>query len=140
MAPRGRASSSVTTSSTPAAPPAAAAAAAPRPWPVWLFAANLIGYARVALALARFCGLYFVSYLLDAADGAAARALRQTSAFGAVLDMATDRVCTAGLLALLAHRTAGAAAAGAGRAWVAPMLALPAGGAWEWLYGPEMWL
>ena len=136
--------------------PAAPAAPAPAPWPVWLFAANLIGYARLLLALAafgsafapagdgaalaRFCYLYFASYALDAADGAAARALKQTSAFGAVLDMATDRVCTAGLLALLAHRTAGAAAAGAGRAWVAPMLALPAGGAWEWLYGPEMWL
>ena len=133
----------------------APAAASPAPWPVWLFAANLIGYARLVLALAafgaafapagdgaalaRFCYLYFASYALDAADGAAARALKQTSAFGAVLDMATDRVCTAGLLALLAHRTAGAAA-GAARVWAAPMLALPAGDAWEWLYGPEMWL
>lgn len=134
-------------------PAPAAAPAAHAPWPVWLFAANLIGYARVLLALAafgsafapardsaalaRFCYLYFASYALDAADGAAARALKQTSAFGAVLDMATDRVCTAGLLALLAHR---AAAAAAGRAWAASLLPLPAGGAWTWLYGPEMWL
>ena len=37
---------------------------------------------------------YSVSCLLDAADGAAARALGQSSKFGAVLDMVTDRrVC-----------------------------------------------
>jgi CDP-diacylglycerol--inositol 3-phosphatidyltransferase len=34
---------------------------------------------------------YGVSCLLDAADGHAARALQQTSKFGAVLDMVTDR-------------------------------------------------
>ena len=101
---------------------APSAPAAP-PWPpVWLFAANLIGYARVALgvaafafafaprgdaaALGAFVALYFVSYALDAVDGVAARALKQTSAFGAVLDMATDRVCTAGLLAAIAFRAA----------------------------------
>lgn len=35
--------------------------------------------------------LYSVSCLLDAVDGQAARALGQTSKFGAVLDMVTDR-------------------------------------------------
>ena len=35
--------------------------------------------------------LYGVSCLLDAVDGMAARALKQTSKFGAVLDMVTDR-------------------------------------------------
>jgi CDP-diacylglycerol--inositol 3-phosphatidyltransferase len=35
--------------------------------------------------------LYFVSSILDVADGKAARALDQTSKFGAVLDMVTDR-------------------------------------------------
>ena len=35
--------------------------------------------------------LYGVSCLLDAVDGMAARALDQTSKFGAVLDMVTDR-------------------------------------------------
>lgn len=34
---------------------------------------------------------YCVSCLLDAFDGHAARALGQTSKFGAVLDMVTDR-------------------------------------------------
>ena len=34
---------------------------------------------------------YGISCLLDAADGHAARALGQTSKFGAVLDMVTDR-------------------------------------------------
>jgi CDP-diacylglycerol--inositol 3-phosphatidyltransferase len=86
--------------------------------PVWFFVANLIGYTRVILGLASFIFafdtssqsqrslfLYFyvISYFLDAIDGVAARALNQTSKFGAVLDMATDRICTAGLLALLAH-------------------------------------
>jgi CDP-diacylglycerol--inositol 3-phosphatidyltransferase len=35
--------------------------------------------------------LYGISALLDAVDGQAARALGQTSRFGAVLDMVTDR-------------------------------------------------
>ena len=81
--------------------------------PVWLFAPNLIGYARILLALVGFplafspthwplfYWLYGTSYALDAVDGVAARALGQTSRFGAVLDMVTDRFCTAGLLAVL---------------------------------------
>ena len=40
----------------------------------------------------KFCTVaYVISCLLDAVDGMAARALGQTSKFGAVLDMVTDR-------------------------------------------------
>lgn len=40
----------------------------------------------------KFCTFaYCVSALLDAVDGVAARALGQTSKFGAILDMVTDR-------------------------------------------------
>jgi CDP-diacylglycerol--inositol 3-phosphatidyltransferase len=41
------------------------------------------------------------SYILDAIDGPLARYRNETSKFGAVLDMVTDRVSTAVLLALL---------------------------------------
>ncbi|KAJ2936718.1 hypothetical protein H1R20_g377, partial [Candolleomyces eurysporus] len=79
---------------------------------VFLFVPNLIGYARVILAgLAlhymsyhpKYCTLaYGISCLLDAVDGHAARALGQTSKFGAVLDMVTDRCTTSCLLCYLA--------------------------------------
>jgi len=78
---------------------------------VFLFVPNLIGYFRVILAA---FSLYFMSYhpiyctilyglscLLDAVDGQAARALGQTSKFGAVLDMVTDRCTTSCLLCYL---------------------------------------
>lgn len=92
------------------------AAPAPARRNVWLFAPNLIGYARIlvlAVALfvapragsenaATFFYLYFLTVCLDAVDGPAARALSQESRFGAVLDMVTDRVSTAALLALIA--------------------------------------
>jgi CDP-diacylglycerol--inositol 3-phosphatidyltransferase len=68
---------------------------------VFLFVPNIIGYIRVITAGAslyympihpKICTvLYFVSCILDAVDGQAARALGQTSKFGAVLDMVTDR-------------------------------------------------
>jgi CDP-diacylglycerol--inositol 3-phosphatidyltransferase len=61
----------------------------------------LAGYTRIILAglslhfmsyHPKYCTLaYVVSCLLDAVDGQAARALGQTSKFGAVLDMVTDR-------------------------------------------------
>ncbi len=80
---------------------------------VFLYVPNLIGYARVALLLASlffalgqplvFLALYTASFLLDAADGHAARLLGQTSRFGAVLDMATDRVATNALVLTLSH-------------------------------------
>ncbi|ORY21430.1 CDP-alcohol phosphatidyltransferase-domain-containing protein [Naematelia encephala] len=81
---------------------------------VFLFVPNLIGYARVISAAAaltimpyhpRRCTLlYFVSCILDVADGHTARALGQTSKFGAVLDMVTDRCTTACLLCFLSMK------------------------------------
>ncbi|RAH73143.1 CDP-diacylglycerol--inositol 3-phosphatidyltransferase [Aspergillus aculeatinus CBS 121060] len=78
---------------------------------VFLFAPNLIGYARVVLTMAslyymplhpRTCSLlYSVSCLLDALDGYAARYFNQSTTFGAVLDMVTDRCTTACLLVFL---------------------------------------
>jgi CDP-diacylglycerol--inositol 3-phosphatidyltransferase len=72
---------------------------------------NLIGYSRIILAAGalfymsyhpKACTvLYLVSCLLDAVDGQAARALGQTSKFGAVLDMVTDRCTTSCLLCFL---------------------------------------
>lgn len=82
---------------------------------VWLFVPNLIGYTRIISGLAAFAYaydaqsyttffyLYMFSYGLDALDGVAARKLGQTSSFGAVLDMITDRFCTAALLSVLSH-------------------------------------
>ncbi|KAL4811074.1 CDP-alcohol phosphatidyltransferase-domain-containing protein [Aspergillus unguis] len=79
---------------------------------VFLFTPNLIGYARIILALVslhympyhpRTCTLlYSTSYLLDALDGAAARHFNQSTRFGAVLDMVTDRCTTTCLLVFLA--------------------------------------
>ncbi|KAF9005576.1 phosphatidylinositol synthase [Cyathus striatus] len=79
---------------------------------VFLFVPNLIGYVRVILAglslhfmsyHPKYCTLaYGISCLLDAVDGHAARALGQTSKFGAVLDMVTDRCTTSCLLCYLA--------------------------------------
>ncbi|KAG8861183.1 CDP-diacylglycerol-inositol 3-phosphatidyltransferase [Tulasnella sp. 330] len=73
---------------------------------VFLFVPNLIGYTRIIIAGValnymkthpRFCSLlYGISCLLDAFDGMAARALGQTSKFGAVLDMVTDRSLVTG--------------------------------------------
>jgi CDP-diacylglycerol--inositol 3-phosphatidyltransferase len=75
---------------------------------VFLFWPNIIGYCRIVLAVAslyymnlhpRTCSLlYSVSCLLDALDGYAARYLDQSTRFGAVLDMVTDRCTTACLL------------------------------------------
>lgn len=71
------------------------------------------GYGRVLLALGslyymplhpRTCtALYSVSCLLDALDGYAARAYEQSTKFGAVLDMVTDRCTTSCLLVFLAQ-------------------------------------
>lgn len=69
------------------------------------------GYCRIVLAFAslyymplhpRTCSfLYSVSCLLDALDGHAARAFEQSTRFGAVLDMVTDRCTTSCLLVFL---------------------------------------
>lgn len=78
---------------------------------VFLFVPNLIGYARILLALISFwfmptnyyiaCWCYILSGLLDAVDGHAARLLGQSSKFGAMLDMLTDRCATMCLLTTL---------------------------------------
>ncbi|KAI1896344.1 hypothetical protein AGOR_G00093830 [Albula goreensis] len=79
---------------------------------IFLFVPNLIGYARIVLALLAFyfmpwCPVpavlcYLLSALLDAFDGHAARALNQSTKFGAMLDMLTDRCATMCLLVNLA--------------------------------------
>lgn len=76
-----------------------------------IFVPNLIGYARIALSITSFyvaqdypllfLFLYTTSFVLDAADGMAARALNQCSHFGAILDMLTDRASTGGLVVVL---------------------------------------
>ncbi|PSK51783.1 hypothetical protein B9Z65_3050 [Elsinoe australis] len=78
---------------------------------IFLFAPNIIGYARVVLAIIslyfmplhpRRCSfLYSLSCLLDALDGYAARYYQQSTQFGAVLDMVTDRCTTTCLLVFL---------------------------------------
>lgn len=78
---------------------------------VWVYIPNLIGYARVASTFTAFLlapkhptvfvALYFLSFVADETDGRFARKYHQTSTLGAVLDMVTDRVSTAGLLMLL---------------------------------------
>ncbi|KAG9191504.1 cdp-diacylglycerol-inositol 3-phosphatidyltransferase pis [Alternaria panax] len=80
---------------------------------IFLFIPNLIGYSRVFLALIslyymplhpRTCTLlYSISCLLDALDGYAARSYEQSTKFGAVLDMVTDRCTTTCLLVFLAQ-------------------------------------
>ncbi|RDL41238.1 Uncharacterized protein BP5553_01217 [Venustampulla echinocandica] len=79
---------------------------------IFLFWPNIIGYTRIVLAFAslyymplhpRTCSLlYSISCLLDALDGYAARRFEQSTRFGAVLDMVTDRCTTACLLVFLA--------------------------------------
>ena len=79
---------------------------------VFLYIPNLIGYGRVVLLVfATFTAFtdpittvlcYGISQALDAFDGMAARRFNQSSEFGAVLDMVTDRVSDAIILAILA--------------------------------------
>jgi len=78
---------------------------------IFLFVPNLIGYARIVLALisfyympfdyirATFC--YLLSGFLDAFDGYAARFLNQSTKFGAILDQLTDRCALLILLTVL---------------------------------------
>lgn len=78
---------------------------------IFLFIPNLIGYTRVVLALAsllimrfhpKYCTiLYCLSCILDALDGYSARKYNQTSSFGAILDMVTDRCTTSSLICYL---------------------------------------
>mmetsp|Transcript_11394 Transcript_11394/g.15784 ORF Transcript_11394/g.15784 Transcript_11394/m.15784 type:complete len:226 (-) Transcript_11394:74-751(-) len=81
---------------------------------VLLYVPNLIGYMRViftvgSLVLMIFDSnqwalamcLYLMSFVGDLFDGMAARKLNQSSTFGGLLDMITDRCSTAGLLFVL---------------------------------------
>ncbi|AOA62372.1 Phosphatidylinositol synthase [Komagataella phaffii CBS 7435] len=78
---------------------------------IFTYIPNLIGYSRVVTAIVSLflmkqhpiymTFIYGVSCLLDAFDGTAARRYNQTSKFGAVLDMVTDRCTTASLIAFL---------------------------------------
>mmetsp|Transcript_5683 Transcript_5683/g.8600 ORF Transcript_5683/g.8600 Transcript_5683/m.8600 type:complete len:223 (-) Transcript_5683:281-949(-) len=74
---------------------------------------NLVGYARIFFATSSFLvalhswklclAFYFIAFSGDLVDGWLARKFNQSTTFGAVLDMATDRCSTAGLLAVLSH-------------------------------------
>nr|CDS30631.1 CDP diacylglycerol inositol [Hymenolepis microstoma] len=78
---------------------------------IFLFVPNIIGYARILLLIAscwympsnpiRAIITYFLSALLDAVDGHAARFLNQSTKFGAMLDMLSDRCTTMCLLFVL---------------------------------------
>lgn len=80
---------------------------------IFFFIPNVIGYFRVILALVAFYYMpddhiaasiaYILSAVLDAFDGYAARALNQSTKFGAILDQLTDRCALLGLLTVLAH-------------------------------------
>lgn len=80
---------------------------------IFLFVPNLIGYARIILALISFYFMptdhvtasitYLLSGFLDAFDGYAARALNQSTKFGAILDQITDRCALLALLTVLSH-------------------------------------
>jgi CDP-diacylglycerol--inositol 3-phosphatidyltransferase len=83
------------------------------PEEVLLYAPNLIGYGRVLAMLAAFyfffseykycMGCYTVAFMGDAIDGYVARMMNQSSKYGGVLDMVTDRISSAGFMALLAQ-------------------------------------
>src|SRR3569623_69320 len=86
---------------------------------VLTYVPNLIGYSRVLLALLSFILLiarpdlwifaivcYVGAFVGDLFDGLIARKLNQTSSFGGVLDMVTDRCSTLGLLYILGYEYA----------------------------------
>lgn len=80
---------------------------------IYLFVPNLIGYARIILALLSFYTMpyyptptlifYFLSAFLDVFDGYAARYLNQSTKFGALLDQLTDRIGTLCLIFVLGY-------------------------------------
>jgi CDP-diacylglycerol--inositol 3-phosphatidyltransferase len=77
----------------------------------FLFPANIIGFIRIALLVSLFATLrqypmisvsiYSAVLLLDGVDGYLARRFNQTTAFGTILDMITDRASVALLLLVL---------------------------------------
>ncbi|XP_008795003.2 probable CDP-diacylglycerol--inositol 3-phosphatidyltransferase 2 isoform X2 [Phoenix dactylifera] len=64
---------------------------------------NCVAFALCFSNKTLFAILYFFSFFCDGLDGWFARKFNQVSTFGAVLDMITDRVSTACLLALLSQ-------------------------------------
>ena len=87
---------------------------------ILLYVPNVIGYLRVVLlagfyltALSQWkvaLTCYLLSFAGDLLEGYFAKKLNQTSTFGMILDMVTDRIATTGLLSYLAvlypHRAA----------------------------------
>ena len=79
---------------------------------VFLFVPNIIGYIRYIFLFASLFTYqthpiltllcYGLSQLLDMFDGMAARKFKQSTNFGAVLDMVCDRASDAVILAILA--------------------------------------
>ncbi|RXG50872.1 CDP-diacylglycerol--inositol 3-phosphatidyltransferase [Armadillidium vulgare] len=78
---------------------------------IFLFVPNLIGFGRIILLFAALyympenhllaSSFYILSGFLDAFDGHAARIFNQSTKFGAMLDMLTDRCGTMVLIAML---------------------------------------
>jgi CDP-diacylglycerol--inositol 3-phosphatidyltransferase len=79
---------------------------------VLLFYPNLIGYARVIFMIMSLWYMvekewkktllfYLLAFGGDVVDGYVARAFKQSSQYGGVLDMVTDRVSTCGFLVML---------------------------------------
>ena len=81
--------------------------------PIYLWYPNLVGYGRIISTIIAFSIVfdhplpasvfYATGQLFDAVDGIVARHFHQTSKFGALLDMLTDRLSTATLLIVLSH-------------------------------------
>ena len=81
------------------------------PFDVLLFYPNIIGYIRVISMIAslyyarsdwkKCLACYGVAFGGDVVDGWVARRFNQSSIYGGVLDMVTDRVSTAGFLCML---------------------------------------
>eukprot|EP01033_Poteriospumella_lacustris_P018561 gene18561-13365_t len=74
---------------------------------------NIIGYLRFIFMVLSFVyaesdwkmsiTFYCLAFVGDVVDGYVARAFKQCSKFGGVLDMVTDRVSTCGLLVVVSH-------------------------------------
>ena len=81
---------------------------------VFFYIPNIIGYIRAVLLIVSwffaqnfpiiFAIVYTISYALDFFDGLFARLMKQTSRFGAGLDMIIDRCATTCLFSILAIR------------------------------------
>lgn len=80
---------------------------------VLLYYPNLVGYARVLFMILSFyfalshwqlaLTCYFLAFFGDVVDGYVARYFGQSSTYGGILDMVTDRVSTCGFLVILSQ-------------------------------------